>query len=66
MEAHWNLNQFTGFLDSWSATQRYQEQKGQHPLEIIWDQLVAAWGNENTPRLVRWPLHFRIGINSQT
>jgi ubiquinone/menaquinone biosynthesis C-methylase UbiE len=64
MEADWNLNQFAGFLDSWSATQRFKEQKGQHPLEIIWDQLAAAWGNQNTPHLVRWPLHFRIGKNS--
>ncbi len=61
MSANWNLNQFAGFLDSWSATQRYREQKGHHPLEIIWDQLSAAWGNEDEPRLVRWPLHIRIG-----
>ena len=63
MEVNWNLIQFAGFLDSWSATQRYKAQKGHHPLEIIWDQLLAAWGDENEPRLVRWPLHFRIGRN---
>jgi len=63
MQADWDLNQFAGFLDSWSATQRYKEQKGQHPVARIWDQLIAAWGNENQPRLVQWPLHFRIGRN---
>jgi SAM-dependent methyltransferase len=63
MKADWNLNQFAGFLDSWSATQRYKTQKGNHPLEIIWPELVAAWGGENEPRLIRWPLHFRIGRN---
>ena len=62
MQENWHLDQFAGFLDSWSATQRYKEQKGQHPLELIWDQLAAAWGNE--PRIVRWPLHFRIGKNT--
>jgi ubiquinone/menaquinone biosynthesis C-methylase UbiE len=61
MKVHWDLNQFAGFLDSWSATQRYKAQKGQHPLEIIWPELTVAWGNENEPRLIRWPLHFRIG-----
>jgi ubiquinone/menaquinone biosynthesis C-methylase UbiE len=61
MQADWDLNQFAGFLDSWSATQRYREQKGQHPLERIWDQLVADWGNENVPSQVKLPLHFRIG-----
>jgi SAM-dependent methyltransferase len=64
MERNLNLAQYAGFLDSWSATQRYKEQNGQHPLEVIWDQLSAAWGNENEPRLVRWPLYFRIGRNS--
>ena len=66
MKATWDLNQYAGFLDSWSATQRYKEQKGSHPLEAIWDQFTAAWGNENEQRLVCWPLHFRIGKNFST
>jgi len=61
MEINWNLVQFTGFLDSWSATQRYKSQTGQHPVEVIWPQLLAAWGDENETHLIRWPLHFRIG-----
>ncbi|HSB01840.1 MAG TPA: class I SAM-dependent methyltransferase [Anaerolineales bacterium] len=61
MEVHWDLLQFAGFLDSWSAAQRYKAQKGHHPLEIIWDQMRAAWGGEHEARLIRWPLHFRIG-----
>ena len=64
MKAKWNVNQFAGFLDSWSATQRYKAQKGRHPLEVIWPQLLEAWGDENEPRPVRWPLHFRIGRKS--
>ena len=59
MKAKWSLDQYAGFLNSWSATQRYKEQSGHHPLEKIWDQLSAAWGSGS--RLVRWPLHFRIG-----
>jgi SAM-dependent methyltransferase len=61
MEAHWDLDQFAGFLDSWSATQRYKAQNGHHPLEVIWQDLAAAWGDEKETRLVRWPLYFRIG-----
>jgi len=63
MEINWNLIQLAGFLDSWSAAQRYKAQKGHHPLEVIWDKLLAAWGDENETRLVRWPLYFRIGRN---
>jgi SAM-dependent methyltransferase len=61
MEIDWNLLQLAGFLDSWSATQRYKAQKGKHPLELLWPDLLAAWGEENKTRLIRWPLHFRIG-----
>jgi SAM-dependent methyltransferase len=66
MEIHWNLLQLTGFLNSWSATQRYKAQKGHHPLEDLWDQLLAAWGDENEKRLIRWPLHFRIGRSASS
>jgi SAM-dependent methyltransferase len=65
MEINWNLIQLAGFLDSWSATQRYKTEHGTHPLEVIWPRLLEAWGDENEPRLIRWPLHFRIGRNEQ-
>lgn len=64
MEINWNLIQLAGFLNSWSATQRYKAQKETHPLEIIWPKLTVAWGDENEARRIRWPLHFRIGKNS--
>jgi ubiquinone/menaquinone biosynthesis C-methylase UbiE len=64
MEINWNLIQLAGFFDSWSATQRYKADKGHHPLEIIWRKLTDAWGDEKEPRLIRWPLHFRIGRNT--
>jgi SAM-dependent methyltransferase len=63
METQWNLLQLAGFLNSWSATQRYKDQRGQHPLELIWPQLLAAWGDEKRARPIRWPLYFRIGRN---
>jgi SAM-dependent methyltransferase len=63
MEINWNLIQLAGFLDSWSATQRYKAQMGHHPLELVWQKLLAAWGNEKETRLIHWPLHFRIGRN---
>ena len=63
MKATWDLDQLAGFLDSWSAAQRYKAQKGHHPLESVWEKFLAAWGDENGERLIRWPLHFRIGRN---
>jgi hypothetical protein len=63
IEAQWNLDQLAGFLDSWSATQRYKQQHGNHPLEQVWEKITAAWGAESKTRTVRWPLHFRVGRN---
>jgi len=63
MEVNWDLHQFAGYLDSWSASQRYKAQNGNHPLELIWNKLVSAWGDESEVRLIRWPLYFRIGQN---
>ncbi|MDX1377253.1 MAG: class I SAM-dependent methyltransferase, partial [Anaerolineales bacterium] len=61
METTWTLGQLAGFLDSWSATQKYREQKGKHPLEQIWEELSSDWTDEKEQRLTRWPLYFRIG-----
>jgi SAM-dependent methyltransferase len=61
METRWDLGQLTGFLDSWSATQKYREQKETHPLEEVWEELSSDWMDEKEKRLMRWPLHFRIG-----
>jgi len=64
METTWDRNQLMGFLDSWSATQKYRQQKGRHPLEGVWDDVVDDWQHEIEKRLVRWNLHFRIGRKS--
>jgi len=61
METEWDLGQLAGFLNSWSATQKYREQNGKHPLEDIWGEFSDNWKDEKEKRLVRWPLSFRIG-----
>ncbi|HEX6386746.1 MAG TPA: class I SAM-dependent methyltransferase [Anaerolineae bacterium] len=61
MRAEWDLNELVGFLSSWSATRKYSEQKGSHPLEVIWPALKEAWGDANLKREIRWPLYVRIG-----
>jgi len=61
METRWDRNQLMGFFDSWSGTQKYHQQKGHHPLEEIWDEVVGDWKGETEKRSVRWNLYFRIG-----
>jgi SAM-dependent methyltransferase len=61
MQADWALERLGGFLASWSATQRYQAESGQHPLDLVWPELSQAWGAPHQQRRVRWPLYLRIG-----
>ena len=61
MQTSWDRNQLMGFLDSWSATQKYRQQEGQHPLEYVWGDVVEDWQDAMEKRLVRWNLYFRIG-----
>ncbi len=61
IQANWDQEQLAGFLSSWSATQRYQNERGQHPLNLIWQDLSATWGDPDRRRTIRWPLHLRVG-----
>lgn len=59
MSANWSLSQLLGYLCTWSATKRYQAAKGTNPVEMIYDELAAAWGVA-PKRGVSWPLSMRI------
>src|SRR5262249_2618318 len=56
-----DLAQYTGFLASWSATQRYREERGEDPLQLVAPALARAWGDPAQARRVRWPLDLRVG-----
>jgi SAM-dependent methyltransferase len=61
LEANWNLEYLLGYLRSWSSTQRYMAAKQHDPLELIVDELRAAWGDPTQLRHVVWPLTLRLG-----
>ena len=61
IEAEWDMSSYLGYLGSWSATQKFKETKGYDPIDEIRDDLAAAWGDPETPRLIQWPLHLRVG-----
>jgi len=60
MTATWSLTDLVGYLDTWSATQRYLQARGEHPLLPLRPALAAAWGEE-PERRVLWPLFLRLG-----
>lgn len=61
IEANWQLDQLLGYLRTWSAVQRYEQQTGQDPLRLLEPALRQAWRDAAQPRFVRWPLHFLAG-----
>lgn len=56
MQADWDLAGFLGYLDTWSAAQRYRKQLGRDPIAPVRTALEEAWGDPSTPRRVSWPL----------
>ena len=61
MQAEWDLSEFTGYLATWSAAQRFQKEHRRNPLDSVRGFLATGWGAPQARRTVRWLLHLRIG-----
>jgi SAM-dependent methyltransferase len=61
MTHDWDLPQLLGYVESWSATQRYRAHTGGDPRDLIKDELEAAWGDPKRSRIITWPLTVRVG-----
>jgi SAM-dependent methyltransferase len=59
MSRRWTVDEFLGYMGSWSAVARGRQAEGRDPLEDVAGDLAALWGPE--PRDVRWPLHLLVG-----
>jgi ubiquinone/menaquinone biosynthesis C-methylase UbiE len=53
------LQDFLGWIRSWSAIPRYVAATGRDPVPELEQALTPLWGDG--PRRVEWPLHFAIG-----
>ena len=60
MQVDWTLAQLTGYLESWSAVQRYRDANGKNPLDDILEPLSDVWGDPEQPKRVSWPLVLRV------
>jgi SAM-dependent methyltransferase len=61
LEAEWNLHELLGYLNTWSATQKYISENGGNPIENIFARLAKAWGSAENAKRIEWPLHLRVG-----
>jgi len=56
MHHDWRLPQVLGYLETWSAVQRYRAARGTDPMPGLAAALAPAWGDPLQLRRVEWPL----------
>ncbi len=61
MQQHWDLNDFIGYLSTWSSVQAYIKANAVNPLQALYPKLAAAWGDKDLVRTVEWPLYLLAG-----
>jgi SAM-dependent methyltransferase len=61
LEKLWDLPALIGYLETWSAVQRYKATVGRDPIPLVRGELEAAWGPPETTRPFRWDLDLRVG-----
>jgi len=57
--ASWNLQHLTGYLESWSATQKYVKGTGKNPLPALLKELKELWRPDEN-KVVRFPLFLKL------
>jgi hypothetical protein len=61
MTTHLTLDDFLGFVGTWSATERYREAHSEDPLPALAADL-GRWWKPGDARAVEWPLSLRVGL----
>ncbi len=57
---HYSLEEFRGYLRTWSASLKFQRAEGKDPTELIIKDLERAWGSKERNE-INWPIHVRAG-----
>jgi len=55
----WTLEEFTGYVDTWSAVQHYIKAKNQNPVPLINSELRKIWA-EGSVKKVQFPILLRV------
>lgn len=63
-EVQWTIEQFTGFLQTWSAVQHYKKQNNIDPVTLIYEDIKKSWGNYPQKKFL-FPVFMRASIISK-
>ena len=55
------LSALVGYIDTWSAVQRYRAETGRDPMPALAEALENVWGDPDAPRTTHWPTAIRAG-----
>jgi SAM-dependent methyltransferase len=58
MQENWTVDQLLGYFRTWSASKRYQKDRGADPVSLHESALRHAWGDSK--RTVTWPLTLKV------
>ncbi len=61
MQTQWNLDQFTGYLSTWSATQQYIKIKQTSPVFELKEKLKSLW-HADEKKIINFPVFLKLGI----
>lgn len=59
-QLHWTFEQLCGYLQTWSAVKQYSKAHQQNPVDMIAEDLRAAWGAP-TQQEVSFPMLVKLG-----
>ena len=60
-EREMTFEDIIGYLNTWSAVQRYMAENGNNPVDAISEDLKLTWGKHDNLQTVRWKLVLKVG-----
>ena len=63
IEKQMNLCELIGHLQSWSATQKFIQDKKTDPTEKLFNQLLLYWKNPDESKNISWKIILKVGKN---
>lgn len=60
IQVNWSRAELTGYLESWSAVQKYKIKNQSSPIEVIKEELCRLW-DQNEIKSFSFPLYLKMG-----
>jgi len=63
LKLEWNLEEYEGYLNTWSAVQKFIKANNYNPVDGLMDEIALIWpgGDINKKQTVIFPVHIRMG-----